>query len=68
VKAFHGHAAGFKSDYDFADPDDIRKEGALPKSPEGKVSAIKTVVSSVCSGASALSGLSGGSGGGKNRG
>jgi uncharacterized protein GlcG (DUF336 family) len=32
------HAAGFKSDYDFEDPDDIRnlniKEGALPKSPK----------------------------------
>lgn len=33
------HAAGFKSDYDFSDPDDIRslniKEGAMPQPPKG---------------------------------
>jgi len=32
------HAAGFKSDYDFTDPDDIRtlniKEGAMPQPPK----------------------------------
>jgi uncharacterized protein GlcG (DUF336 family) len=33
------HAAGFRSDYDFHDPDDVRafniKEGAMPQPPKG---------------------------------
>src|SRR6267142_1640094 len=37
------HAAGFKSDYDFADPDDIHamniKEGDLPQAPKGTKAA-----------------------------
>jgi hypothetical protein len=39
------HAAGFKSDYDFADPGDIHamniKEGDLPKAPKAGPKASK---------------------------